>query len=38
MFTQFLDMPQILTGKSTVIHLDVSAWEIKKHYPVEVGL
>jgi benzoylformate decarboxylase len=37
-FNQFLYMPQMLTGKSTVIHLDVSAWEIEKNYPVEVGL
>ena len=38
MFNQFLYMPQILTGKCTVIHLDVSAWEIEKNYSVEVGL
>jgi benzoylformate decarboxylase len=37
-FNQFLYMPQMLTGKSKVIHLDASAWEIEKNYPVEVGL
>jgi benzoylformate decarboxylase len=37
-FTQFLHMPLMLTGKNKVIHLDVSAWEIEKNYPVEVGL
>jgi benzoylformate decarboxylase len=38
MFNQFLYMPQMLTGKNKVIHLDVSAWEIEKNYPVEVGV
>jgi benzoylformate decarboxylase len=37
-FNQFLHMPLMLTGKSKVIHLDVSAWEIEKNYPVEVGV
>ena len=37
-FNQFLYMPPMLTGKSRVIHLDVSAWEIEKNYPVEVGV
>lgn len=37
-FTQFLHMPLMLTGKNKVIHLDVSAWEIEKNYPVEVGV
>jgi benzoylformate decarboxylase len=37
-FTQFLYMPRMLTGKSKVVHLDVSAWEIEKSYPVEVGV
>ncbi len=37
-FTQFLHMPLMLTGKSKVIHVDVSAWEIEKNYPVEVGV
>jgi len=38
LFSQFLYVPLMLTGKSKVIHLDVSAWEIEKNYPVEVGL
>jgi benzoylformate decarboxylase len=37
-FSQFLYMPRMLTRKSTVVHLDVSAWEIEKNYPVEVGV
>jgi benzoylformate decarboxylase len=37
-FTQFLYMPQMLTPKSKVVHLDVSAWEIEKNYPAEVGV
>jgi len=37
-FTQFLYMPRMLTGKSKVVHLDVSAWEIEKNYPAEVGV
>ncbi len=38
LFSQFLYVPLMLTGKSKVIHLDVSAWEIEKNYPVEIGL
>ncbi|NIS62039.1 MAG: hypothetical protein GTO13_15490, partial [Proteobacteria bacterium] len=37
-FTQFLHMPFMLTGKSKVVHLDVSSWEIEKNYPVEIGI
>lgn len=37
-FSQFLYMPLMLTGKSKVVHLDVSAWEIEKNSPVEVGV
>jgi benzoylformate decarboxylase len=37
-FTQFLYVPRMLTPKSKVVHLDVSAWEIEKNYPVEVGV
>jgi benzoylformate decarboxylase len=28
----------MLTGKSKFVHLDVSAWEIEKNFPVEVGV
>ncbi len=38
LFSQFLYMPRMLTGKSKVVHLDVSAWEIEKNFPVEVGV
>jgi benzoylformate decarboxylase len=37
-FTQFLYMPRMLAGKSKVVHLDVSAGEIEKNYPAEVGV
>ena len=37
-FSRFLCNPPLLTGKSKVIHLDVSAQEIEKNHPVEVGL
>jgi len=37
-FSRFLCTPPLLTGKSKVIHLDVSAREIEKNHPVEVGL
>ena len=37
-FSQFLYMPLVLTGKSKIVHLDVSAWEIEKNSPVEVGV
>jgi benzoylformate decarboxylase len=38
LFSQFLYVPLRLTGKSKVVHLDVSAWEIEKNFPVEVGV
>jgi benzoylformate decarboxylase len=38
LFSQFLYMPLMLTGKSKFVHLDVSAWEIEKNLPVEVGV
>jgi benzoylformate decarboxylase len=38
LFSQFLHLPIVLTGKSKVVHLDVSAWEIEKNFPVEVGV
>jgi benzoylformate decarboxylase len=37
-FTRFLYTTPLLTEKSKVIHLDVSAQEIEKNHPVEVGL
>ncbi len=37
-FSRFLYLPPFLTGKSKVIHLDVSSHEIEKNHPVEVGL
>ncbi len=37
-FSRFLYITPLLTGKSKVIHLDVSSREIEKNYPVEVGL
>jgi benzoylformate decarboxylase len=37
-FTRFLYTPPLLKGKSKLIHLDVSAREIEKNHPVEVGL
>lgn len=38
LFTQFLYIPRLLTGKAQVVHLDVNAWEIEKNYPAQVGL
>ena len=38
LFSQFLYMPLMLTGKTKIVHLDVSAWEIEKNFPVEVGI
>ena len=38
LFSQFLYMPLLLTGKTKIVHLDVSAWEIEKNFPVEVGI
>ena len=38
LFSQFLYMPITLMGKSKVVHLDVSAWEIEKNFPTEVGV
>ncbi len=38
MFTRFLYLPPLLTGKSKVVHLDIAAWEIEKNYPVDVGV
>jgi benzoylformate decarboxylase len=38
LFSQFLYMPVMLTGKTKIVHLDVSAWEIEKNFPVEVGV
>ena len=38
LFSRFLYTPPLLTGKSKVIHLDVSAQEIEKNHPVEIGL
>jgi benzoylformate decarboxylase len=38
LFTQFLYAPQLLTGKSKLVHLDVNVWEIERNYPAEVGL
>jgi benzoylformate decarboxylase len=37
-FSQFLYIPITLTGKSKIVHLDVSAWQIEKNAPVEVGI
>ncbi len=36
-FSQFLYMP-LRIGKSKLVQLDVSAWEIEKNAPVEVGI
>jgi benzoylformate decarboxylase len=38
LFSQFLYVPITLTGKSKIVHLDVSAWQIEKNFPVEVGI
>jgi benzoylformate decarboxylase len=38
LFSQFLYMPLMLTGKTKIVHLEVSAWEIEKNFPVEVGI
>ena len=38
LFSQFLYVPITLTGKSKIVHLDVSAREIEKNSPVEVGI
>ncbi len=37
-FSRFLYNPPLLTGTSKMIHLDVSAREIEKNHPVEIGL
>ncbi|MCJ7594919.1 MAG: thiamine pyrophosphate-binding protein, partial [Desulfobacterales bacterium] len=37
-FTQFLYVPQLLTGKERLIHLDVDVREIEKSNPVAVGI
>ena len=37
-FTQFLYVPKLLTGKERLLHLDVDAREIEKRNPVTVGI
>lgn len=38
LFSRFLYLPPLLSGKSKVVQLDVSASEIEKIHPVEVGI
>ena len=37
-FSRFLYLPPLLSKKIKLVHLDVSAWEIEKNHPVEVGI
>lgn len=37
-FSRFLYLAPLLSRKRKVVHLDVSAWEIEKNHPVEVGI
>jgi benzoylformate decarboxylase len=38
LFSRFLYLPSLLSEKSKIVQLDVSAWEIEKNHPVEVGI